>query len=47
MVDKDWGKGRPTRPGNYIQLTEDAVSGDLFTRIVAAIHRLRSPSVPA
>jgi hypothetical protein len=29
------------------QLAEVAVNGDLFTRIIAAIHRLRSPPVPA
>lgn len=29
------------------QLAEVAVSGNLFTRIIAAIHRLRSPPVPA
>ena len=28
------------------QLAEVAVSGDLFTRILAAIHRLRSPPAP-
>ncbi|PSL17147.1 hypothetical protein [Shimia abyssi] len=28
------------------QLAEVAVSGDLFTRILAAIHRLRAPPVP-
>jgi len=29
------------------QLAEVAVTGDLFNRILAAIHRLRSPPVPA
>jgi regulation of enolase protein 1 (concanavalin A-like superfamily) len=29
------------------QLAEVAVSGNLFTRIIAAIHRLRTPPVPA
>ncbi len=29
------------------QLAEVAVSGNLFTRVIAAIHRLRSPPVPA
>ncbi len=29
------------------QLAEVGVSGDLFTRIIAAIHCLRSPPVPA
>jgi hypothetical protein len=29
------------------QLAEVAVTGDLFARILAAIHRLRSPPVPA
>jgi len=28
------------------QLAEIAVSGDLFNRILAAIHRLRSPPAP-
>jgi len=28
------------------QLAEVAVSGDLFNRILAAIHRLRAPPVP-
>jgi regulation of enolase protein 1 (concanavalin A-like superfamily) len=29
------------------QLAEVAVTGDLFNRILATIHRLRSPPVPA
>lgn len=29
-----------------LQLAEVAISGDLFTRILAAIHRLRAPPVP-
>ena len=29
------------------QLADVAVSGDPFTRILAAIHRLRAPPVPA
>jgi hypothetical protein len=29
------------------QLAEAAVSGDLFARIIAAIHRLRALPVPA
>ena len=28
------------------ELAEIAVSGDLFNRILAAIHRLRAPPVP-
>lgn len=41
-ADTDWGGSRAI---SY-QLAEAALSGDLFTPTIAAIHRLRSPPVP-
>jgi hypothetical protein len=44
---KTGARVRPSRPRHHtFQLAEVTVSGGLFRRILAAIHRLRAPPVP-